>query len=325
MTVIRAKTLNTGVNPLADAALNIVLPIFGIMSAGYLAGRLRILNEHSSNVLSRFVFVMSMPALIFISLSRVPAAEFFDWPFIAALGGGMSVNFCLAFAVARSAFPGSQTELALHSLTAMYSSAAYIGLPLLLIAFGDAALVPGIIGAVIPGAVFLPLAIVFAETDRSRNKGKFSWAPYLRVGRTPVFMATVAGLLTSFWGVAVPKPMAIFCDLLGGAFTPCALLSAGLFMVGCSIKGDTREIAWLVFAKLAVQPVIVWWLAYSVFELEGILPAIAVLQAALPTGVPVFILAQHYNTFVARSNAAVVVSTAVSVFTLSGLLIFFNP
>lgn len=92
-------------------------------------------------------------------------------------------------------------------------------------------------------------------------------------------------------------------------------------MVGCSVGGDVREVAWLTFAKLAIQPAIVWWLAYRVFELEGILPMIAVLQAALPTGVPVFILAQHYNMFVARSNAAVVVSTALSILTLPALLI----
>ena len=310
---------------MADAIQNIVLPIFGIMLAGYLSGRFRLFGEHSSGVLSRFVFVISMPALIFISLSRVPTAEFFNWPFLATLGGGMAITFCLAFILARLVFPGTQTELGLHSLTAMYSSAGYIGLPFLLIAFGDAALVPGIIGAVLPGAVFMPFVIILAETDPSRKQGKLTWAPFLRIVRTPIFMATVAGLLTSYFGILVPKPIATFCDLLGGAFTPCALFSAGLFMVGCSVKGDTREITWLVFAKLAVQPIIVWWLAYHVFKLEGTLATIVLLQAALPTGVPVFILAQHYNTFVARSNAAVVVSTAVSVVTLSGLVIFLSP
>lgn len=67
---------------------------------------------------------------------------------------------------------------------------------------------------------------------------------------------------------------------------------------------------------------ITWWLAYRVFTLEGILPAIAVLQAALPSGVPVFVLAQKYNTFVTRSSAAIVVSTVLSVLTLSALILF---
>jgi predicted permease len=73
-----------------------------------------------------------------------------------------------------------------------------------------------------------------------------------------------------------------------------------------------------------LHPLITWWLAYHVFALQGILPEIAVLQAALPTGVPVFVLAQQYNTFVTRSSAAIVISTAASVVTLSALLFFFE-
>jgi hypothetical protein len=135
-------------------------------------------------------------------------------------------------------------------------------------------------------------------------------------------LATAAGLTASAAGVQVPAPVTTFCEILGDAFIPCALFSAGLFMVGCSIEGDIKEVSWLVFVKLALHPLITWWLAYHVFGLEGALPAIAVLQAALPSGVPVFVLAQQYGTFIARSNAVIFISTALSVFTLSALLVF---
>ena len=204
----------------------------------------------------------------------------------------------------------------------MFSSTGYIGLPLILIAFGDAALVPGIIGAVITGVVFFPITVVLAEIDRGNDTGSVVLAPLLGIIRNPILLATVAGLAASALEIAIPEPMIAFCELLGGAYIPCALFSGGLFMVGCSVKGDGREIGWLVFAKLVLHPLITWWLAYHVFELEGILPAIAVLQAALPSGVPVFMLAQQYKTFVARSNTVIFLSTALSVFTLSGLLIF---
>ena len=138
------------------------------MVVGYLAGRFRVLPEGASAVLSRFVFVLSMPALIFVSLSRISLSEFFNWAFLGALGGGMLLTFCIGLAVARMAFPDSLTALGLHGLTAMFSSTAYIGLPLLLTLFGDAALVPGISGAVITAAVFAPLTIVMAEIDKGR-------------------------------------------------------------------------------------------------------------------------------------------------------------
>lgn len=309
---------------MGNASVNVVLPLFGIMLAGYLAGRFRVLMEGSSAILSQFVFVMSLPALIFISLSRIQVGDFFDWPFLGALGGGMLSIFCLSLLVARVAFPDSLTALGLHGLTAMFSSTAYIGLPVILMVFGDAGLVPGIIGVVITGAVFLPLGIILAEIDKSRGRGEgvFTLTPLIAVLRNPIMVATMAGLTASAAGIAIPAPIATFCETLSAAFIPCALFSAGLFISGCSVKGETKEIAWLVFAKLVLHPLVTWWLAYHVFALEGILPAIAVLQAALPSGVPVFVLAQQYNTFVTRSSAVIVVSTAISVVTLSVLLHF---
>lgn len=292
------------------------------MLTGYLAGYFKLLREGSSEILSRFVFVVSLPALIFVSLSQVPVGEFFDWPFLGALGGGMFIMFCAGMLVARFLFPGNLTALGLHAITAMYSSTGYIGLPLVLIVFGDAALVPGIIGAVITGAFFLPLCIILAEIDKGRGERHVALTPLVALLGNPVLLATVVGLTVSAVGITVPVPMVTFCELLGGAFIPCALFAAGLFMAGCSIKGKATEIGWLVFAKLVLHPVITWWLAYRVFALEGILPAVAVIQAALPTGVPVFVLAQKYGTYVTRSSAVIVVSTAISVFTLSALIVF---
>jgi len=294
------------------------------MVAGYLTGRFKLLPATASEVLSRFVFVIALPALIFASLSSITIAEFFNWHYIGALGGGMLAMFCIGMTVARYVFPGSLTAISLHGLTAMYSSTAYIGLPLILTVFGDAARVPGIIGAIITGLVFSPLAIVLAEMDLNRG-GRFSvWRPLFTVFTRPPIIAVVAGLSVSAAGIDVPLSVTTFFELLGGAFVPCALFAAGLFIAGCSVRGATAEISWLVFAKLILHPLITWWLAYRVFELEGILPVVAVAQAALPSGVPVFVLAQQYRTFVTRSSAAIVLSTAISVVTLSALFMFLS-
>ena len=304
--------------------INIIVPFFAIMVAGYLAGSFRVLPHGSSEVLSRFVFVISLPALIFVSISRISVGDFFNWPFLGALGGGMLIMFGIGLIVARRAFPDGLTANALHGLTAMFSSTAYIGLPLLLTVFGDQAIVPGIIGAVITGVVFAPIAIVLAEIDRGRVGHRDFWSPLVTALTTPPILATAAGLLVSGLGLGVPVPVATFCEVLGGAFVPCALFAAGLFIAGCSARGATTEIGWLVFAKLFIHPLITWWLAYHVFALEGLLPAIAVIQAALPSGVPVFVLAQQYKTFVTQSSATIAWSTALSVLTLTVLLLLLD-
>jgi len=291
------------------------------MVAGYLVARFRLLPDTASEVLSRFVFVIALPALIFTSLTRISVTEFFNWQYIGALGGGMLAMFVIGMFVARSAFAGSLTATALHGLTAMYSSTAYIGLPLILTIYGDAARVPGIIGAIITGLVFAPLAIVLAEVDRGRNGNAHFMAPLLTVLSRPPVIAVALGLTVSASGIAVPVPVSAFFSLLGGAFVPCALFAAGLFIAGCSIRGATAEISWLVCAKLLLHPLITWWLAFHVFELDRLFATVAVIQAALPSGVPVFVLAQQYKTFVTRSSAAIAISTALSVVTVSALFV----
>ena len=308
---------------LDNLATPIILPLFAILLSGYLAARFKLLPDTASHVLSRFVFVIALPALIFSSLSRISVAEFFNWQYIGALGGGMLIMFCLGMLVARIAFPGRPATLALHGLTAMYSSTAYIGLPLILTLFGDDALAPGIIGAIITGLVFSPLAIVIAEFDRGRdgnNNGKNRlWSPLLTILTRPPIIAVAAGLGVSASGIAVPLSVTSFFVLLGGAFVPCALFAAGLFIAGCSIRGASAEISWLVGAKLILHPLITWWLAFHVFELSILYATVAVIQAALPCGVPVFVLAQQYRTFVTRSSAVIAISTAISVLTVSAL------
>lgn len=294
------------------------------MLAGYMAGRTHLFGQTSSEVLNRFVFSVSLPALVFITLAKVSIEEFFNWPFLAVLVGGMLATFCTSLLVARVFFPGSLTALTFHALTAMFSSTAYIGIPLLSIAFGDEALVFGIIGTIVTGVVFFTLAIIVAEIDRSRDTGNLMLAPVMSVIRNPVVIATVAGLAVSALDIPVPRPFSVFCDLLGSAFIPCALFSAGLFIVGWSIEGNASEISWLVFAKLALQPLLTWWLAFHVVELDGIQRVIAVLLAALPTGAPVFVLAQQYGIFATRATATVAITTVMSVITLTLILVFLN-
>ncbi len=122
----------------------------------------------------------------------------------------------------------------------------------------------------------------------------------------------------------MPTAAVTFFDMLSGAFGPCALFAAGLFMGSRRVQADPVEVSWVVLVKLAIQPLITWWLAYHVFGLSGLWAAAAVIHAALPTGVPVFVVAQRYGTYVQRSSAAVVVPTALSVFTLSALLILLD-
>ena len=66
-----------------------------------------------------------------------------------------------------------------------------------------------------------------------------------------------------------------------------------------------------------MQPAVTWWLAFKVIALPAVWAEAAVIQAALPTGALIFVIAQRYGVFVERSTAVIVLSTVLSIVTLS--------
>jgi predicted permease len=306
-----------------QAIVTIVLPVFAIMLAGYLAGRFKVLGEASSEALNRFVYYAALPALFFISISRVEISEALHVPFIAAFGGGMLGAFGLTVAIAIFAFPNRLAGLGMHGLCGIFANVGYLGIPLFITAFGEAGKLPGILGAVMSGVVVISLGTVIIEVDLSRGG---SPARILRnvaigVGKSPLLLSAAAGLAVSALGWTVPAAFATFFDILGAAAAPCALFAIGLFLVGRTVTTGAAEVGWLVVVKLVIHPALTWWLAYRVMTMDPVWAAAAVIQAALPTGALAFVLAQQYGIYVQRATAAIMVSTVLSVVTLSALFV----
>ncbi|HLB81097.1 MAG TPA: AEC family transporter [Dongiaceae bacterium] len=303
------------------AILNVVLPVFAIVLAGYLGGRTKLLGEPSSEALNRFVYYVALPALFFVSMARVPVAAIFNWPFLAAYCGGVVATAGLAVAVARLVFPNRLAALGLHGLSATFANTGYMGIPLLVTAFGEVAALPAIIATVLNGAVVMAIGIMIVELDLSRGGGAASIVADVArgVARSPLVLSALAGIAVSSLGLPLPPALATFCDLLGAAAPPCALFAIGLFMVGRSITAGAGEIAWVVALKLVAQPLVTWGLAIPLLGMDRLWAASAVTLAALPTGTLVFVLAQQYGIYTQRATAAILVSTVLSVVTLSAL------
>lgn len=304
--------------------LNVVFPIFAIMAAGYAAGYFRVLGSPSSEALNRFVYFIALPALFFVSMARVSLEEAFNLPFLGAYGGGAAATFLLAVVVAKVAFPNRLGALGLAGLSANFANTGYMGIPLLMLAFGEAGMLPAIVSTILNGAVIMAFGIVLLELDVHQGKGSLVVVKSaLRgVARSPLVLSAAGGLLVSAVGLPLPQAITVFCDILGASAGPCALFAIGLFMVGKTPTAGMAEVSWLVLLKLVFQPLVTWWLAFQFFTMDPIWAAGALIQSALPTGALVFVLAQQYDIYVQRSTAVIMLSTVVSLFTLSALFVW---
>lgn len=314
-----------------QAVVDVVLPVFGLILVGYLAGRFRILGQESSEALNNFVYFFALPALLFVGMARVSAQDVLNLPFLAAFLGGIFIVFVLALVVARFAFPGSGAARTLGALSAVFANTGYMGIPLFLTAFGPDGVLPAVIGAVAMAAIVMAAGVVMIELALSAGSGFVK--ALANVGRAvalnPLVIGSVAGFVWNAASFGLPKPIATFADLLGAAAGPAALFAIGLFLASQSLNalmGGRRavEVVWLLSLKLVVQPLVTWWIARLV-GLDQFWTASAVILSALPTGALIFVLARQYGVYVERASAVILASTVVSVVTLSAIMVLLRP
>lgn len=309
-----------------SAVVDVALPVFAIMLAGFLAGRFRILGETSSEALNNFVYWFALPPVLFLSMATAPLDVVLNWPFIWTLILGMAAVALPSVLIAKFFFPNTFSGLTLHGLTSIFSNSGYMGIPLFLAAFGPEGTLPAVIATAVNSAAVIGLSILFVELGSGAGNSpvRVLRGALLAVVRGPLFLAIAAGILWSAFELSLPVWLSNFAGLMGSASGPCALFAMGLFMVGKPVTSGLGEVSWLVIAKLVLHPLITWWLAVSVFHLDFEFTRGAVLMAALPTGTLAFVIAQKYGIFVQRTSAAILLSTVFSVVTVSGLLAFFG-
>lgn len=305
------------------AILDVVLPVFGIVLAGYLCGRFGLLGESSSEALNRFAYYVAMPALFFISMARVPVYEVLHWRFLAAYVGGLVGTLLVAVGAGRALFPNRLAETGLQGMAAIFANTGYMGIPLLITAFGPAGALPAIIATVLNGAVVMAIAIFIVEIDVSsgRGAGGVVLDALKGVVRSPLVLSAALGILWSSAGIPVPEALGRFCDILGTAAPPAALFAIGLFLVGRAMTAGLAETSWLVACKLLLQPLATAAIAFLLLPMDHLWTVAVVILSALPTGSLVFVLAQQYGVYTERATAVILASTVLSVATLSVLFV----
>lgn len=314
-----------------QAVVDVVLPVFGIILAGFLCGRAGVLGQDSSEALNRYVYWVALPALLFVGMARVPIGAIFNLPFLAAYLLGVAGIAVVAVVVARFVFPGNATQLTLGALSATFANTGYMGIPLFLTAFGPDGTLPAVIATVINAAVMIGGAIAVIEAGQAGSAGIVVGLrrAAMALATNPLVLGPAAGIFASALALPIPKALGVFCDLLGASAGPCALFAVGLFMASQSataLVGGSRavEAGWLTLLKLVGQPALTLVLGRA-FGLDPFWTFSAALLSGLPTGALSFVLAQKYGIYVVRASAVILASTVASALTLSGMLAWLKP
>ncbi|SNX68319.1 hypothetical protein SAMN05878503_10263 [Cereibacter ovatus] len=295
------------------------LPFFALIGTGYLAGRTRFFTPEATAWLTKFVFYFALSAMLFRFAANLSVGEIWSTPFVLAYLAGSTTVYGLASLVAR--WRGVSTEeAAVEAQCSVIGNTGFLGVPMLVLLLGPQAAGPVLMVLAIDLIVFSSL-ITLIITGVREGQMRLGIVKVLGQGllKNPMIVSMGAGLAWSASAMPVPAPVNDFLALLGGAATPGALFAIGASLATKS--AERLEVAgWLAFCKLVLHPAAVAVAALWVFPVEPHAAGVMIAAAALPVAGNVYILAQHYGVAPQRVSASILISTAVSILTITGVI-----
>lgn len=300
------------------------LPFFALIALGFQACRTGFFTSEAAAYLTKFVFYFALSAMLFRFAANLSLAEIFDWQFVGAYLSACFVVYFLATAVAMIR-KRPVTEAAFEAQCAVIGNVGFLGVPMLVVLLGEAAAGPVLLVLSLDLIVFSSLIVIIVTGSRD---GRMSLGVLRTVGlgllKNPMIVAIVLGLAWSSSGWTLPGPVDEFMAILGAAATPGALFAIGASLAGKSAERMTVA-GWLTFCKLVLHPAAVAIAALLIFDVPSYDAAVMIAAASLPVAGNVYILAQHYGVAPQRVSAAILISTAVSIVTVSAVIAWLAP
>ncbi|MEO8527047.1 MAG: AEC family transporter [Caldimonas sp.] len=325
-----------------QAILAVTVPFFALVLLGWLAARAGPLPESAIPGLNAYVLFFALPCMLFRFGASLPLARLADPALIAiyVVCALVMIGLTVAVTLRRGTRPGVDLkDAAFGALVAAFPNAGFMGVPLLVALFGDAAAGP-VIGAIVIDLVItstICLALAQAESARSageaeRRAAHAAWIALRGALANPLPWAIVIGAASAAARLELPAPIAQIVRMLGDSATPVALFTIGavLYRAGKHAHARTPVGRYLPVAliKLAVHPALVFgaglvvrWLGAPVSPF-GLM--VLTLTAALPSASNVSILAERYGADNGRVARIILASTVLAFVSFSAIAWLFD-
>jgi predicted permease len=303
---------------------NLLAPFFGLIGLGFLCGRLSRQPFGGLAWMQFFIIYVALPCLFYALIADKPLTELANWRFILVTTLCTAIAFAISFAVGLWHARGQIGQAVMQGVAGSYSNIGYMGPPLILSAIGPAASAPVALIFVFD-SLFLfsvvPLLMAVAGIER---RGFLTTAGQVafRVVTHPFNLATAAGVLASYLQFKLPIAAGTMVAWLSGAAAPCALFLLGVTVALRPPGRIPGEVPPLVAIKLVLHPLLAWLLLSALGNFDPTWTFAAILMAALPPALNIFVISTQYNVGVERASACVLLGTLASMVTLTAFLWF---
>jgi malonate transporter and related proteins len=298
--------------------INLALPFFGLIFLGLFCGKLKQIPDTGLAWMNFFLIYVSLPCLFYRVLATTPLAQLNNPRFVVATTTSTAAMFALAYAVG-FALRRNMGEATIAALSGAYGNIGYMGPGLALATLGPAANVPVALIFCFDTLTLFTLVPLLMTLAEPRQEGIIATAREIiqRIVLHPFIIATVLGVASAAIQFQPPVALDRLMQFLQNAAAPCALFVLGVTVALRPVQRIPWEVPVTIALKLVLHPIVVLTLLSLLGPFDASWVYAAVLMAALPPALNVFIMARQYDTWVAQASGAVLFGTFVSVVTLT--------
>ncbi len=291
---------------------NAVLPVFLVMVIGWFLKNKNILSDGFFSGVSKYVFIIATPLLLFNDTSSVDFSASFDINFILAMIGSLIATIII-FWIVYPLFQKNRVKAGAMIHCSYRSNFAILGLPLLknILTAAGVAKAEMLLALGVP--VFNVIA-VFCLAYWSESKGDYKKV-FKNILKNPLILGCVSGLI--FSAFKIPKPLFLERTI---TYLGNTALGLGLILLGGSFDfkkfaGCFKEAMAATFAKIVFSPLFGVIISY-LFGFRGDELLITLVYMGSSTAINSYVMAKEMNSDTDLTSGIVVCTTGLSILTL---------
>jgi predicted permease len=299
-----------------QALLDVILPVFLVIGAGYMAVWRGWFSESGVDGLMNFTQHFAIPCLLFKALWQLDLGPDFDWAVLLSFYTGSATGFTVGLLGARYLFGRDWEDSVVIGFCCLFANSVMIGLSVTERAYGSDALAANYVILALHSPFCYGLGITAMEIVRARGApaGEVTGKVLRAMFRNALVIGIALGFAANLVSLQLPLAVSDGLDLLTRAALPAALFGMGGVLCRYKPQGDGRVIAMICIVSLALHPTITWslgtWTGLSRDAMRS-----AVVTAAMAPGINTYVFANMYGRAKRVAASGVLIATALSVFT----------
>lgn len=294
-----------------------ILQIFAVVFLGFVLKIFKIADEKDGAVLTRVVTYTAIPALVFSVIYR----SNFEYEFFAVPLLGLTVMFVMtgvSFFISKFLCRNEPLIIAPFILASSGGNTGFLGYPLVSKIYGNEGLAIAIVYDIFATVVYTMTFGTIISSYFSKKKASLGEILKLILSFAPLQAAILAIILRPF---QLPEPLIETIDFLGKAAIPLILVAIGL-SVQPIVERYYLQLGFIVtLLKLVVSPVIAFFLGG--FLLKDLTLKVSVVEAAMPSMMMSYVLAERYGLDSKFASFVVLLTTMLCMVTVPAVISIF--